>query len=396
MSMEQIGNLRKVNHRELQEYILKYYNARLSLMTWGTIGIGKSDKIKETAQKLAEQFKLPFSDNVVDSKKFSFMDVRLATMDATDIKGIPFPFKVCTKCDNHLKMDDTKCKCGCDALTVATVWLLPDWFPRDPKSKGVLLFDEITNATPMVQHSAYTIIRDRKIGKYLLPEGWMVISAGNRVEDMSNVYEMSKALENRYGHAELQVPSIKDWTEWAITHNVNKYVIAYLNWQPTKLMMFRPSEQSRTELKEKAFATPRTWEYASRLIDGVTDVDMIEGLTATAVGNAIGMDFSAFLQLRTKLELEEIIKNPERIKELEGKTDLLWVAITQISDWYKDHTDKKYVQRICQIAEHLRGEFAILLLRYCKREHEKNFVQTIKEIPEWKNNLSQKYAPYVL
>jgi MoxR-like ATPase len=244
---DQIGNMRRVTHDQLGDLIKKFYKVKKSLMIWGTIGIGKSDKIRDTCKELAEENKLELSDGILDTSKFSYMDVRLATCGAEDVKGIPFPFKICSKCNNHLGMNDVKCpKCNNTNLVVTTVWLLADWFPRDPKSKGTLLFDEITNATPIVQHASYTIIRDRRIGNVKLPDGWLVVSAGNRVEDMSNVFEMSKALENRFGHVELITPTVKDWKEWALTHGIDKSIIAFLLWRPDRLMMPKGSTSMKS------------------------------------------------------------------------------------------------------------------------------------------------------
>jgi hypothetical protein len=293
-------------------------------------------------------------------------------------------------------MNDVKCpKCNNTNLVVTTVWLLADWFPRDPKSKGTLLFDEITNATPIVQHASYTIIRDRRIGNVKLPDGWLVVSAGNRVEDMSNVFEMSKALENRFGHVELITPTVKDWKEWALTHGIDKSIIAFLLWRPDRLMMFKPEEMNRADLREKAFATPRSWELASDLVKGEEDAEKMEMFIATAVGNGVAMEWSAFWRLRAKVNFQEIIRNPERIKELDRQEDLLYTVICLLAEWYKTNAEKKHLQRICQIADYMRAEFAILLLRFCKREHEKTFPTIIKDIPEWKTSLAPKYSPYL-
>lgn len=374
---EKLGNLIRVNHQGLRELLMSYYNAKLSLMCWGTIGIGKSQEIEATGKAIGEAQELEFQKDVIDPKKFCMIDVRLSQVDATDIKGIPFKNKDATAC----------------------TWLLPDWLPSDPKSKGILFFDEINLAPPSIQASAYSLILDRKIGNYILPEGWICVSAGNRIEDkVANLFEMSPALEDRYGHCELLIPGAEAWRDWALDHNINKYIISFILWNPAKLMMYRPEEQTRVDLKEKAFATPRSWEHSSLLIDGVNimDFDKIERLIATKVGLGNAMEFIAFLKLRQDIKFKEIIQNPEKVKEFEKREDLLYTLVTVISDWYKKNCEKQHLQRICQIAENMRGEFAILMLRYCKEEHKQKFKNMIKTIPEWKNTLSPLYGEYVI
>lgn len=384
-----IGNLIRVNHAELRKLILAYYRAKRSLMTWGTIGIGKSREIEATACYLAEQkgkifLKDKLQDNGKTDKtkeekkgKFCIIDIRLSQIDATDIKGIPFRNKDAT----------------------ATTWLLPDWLPTaGDGTEGILFFDEINLAPPSIQASAYSLILDRKIGNYILPEGWICLAAGNRVEDKSNVFEMATALENRFGHCELTPPTSDEWKDWALEHNIDKRVIAFILWKPDSLMTFKPEEQMRIELKEKAFATPRTWEYASDLITGIEDFDTVELLTATAVGLGLSTQFRAFLDLRVKINFKEIINNPDKLNEMipEERDDLLYAFITVVADWYKSNAEKKHLQRICQIAEIMRGEFSILMLRMCKREHPQIFKEMIKQIPEWTKTLSPKYADYIL
>jgi len=381
-----IGNLVRVNHADLKKTILAYYRAKRSLMIWGTIGIGKSMEVKETARFIAEQKGKEFLvDRLKDGKteksnnekkgKFVLMDIRLSQIDATDIKGIPFRNKEGN----------------------ATSWLLPDWLPREEdNTEGILFFDEINLAPPSIQASAYSLIHDRKIGNYNLPDGWICIGAGNRIEDRSNVFEMSSALENRFGHVELTSPTATEWKEWALEHEIDKRIIAFILWKPASLMQFKPN-QMRVDLKEKAVATPRTWEYASDLIKGIEDTDTIELLVASTVGLGIAMEFRAFLELRVKINFKEILNNPEKIKEIpEERDDLLYTFITVVSDWYKQNFEKKHLQAICRVAENMRGEFAILMLRMCKREHPQKFREVIKQIPEWIKTLSPMYADYIL
>jgi MoxR-like ATPase len=370
-----IGNLKRVNHKQLTSLIIRYFKIKRSLMAWGTIGIGKSQNFEETARAIAKTKGKEFVKDAIENGKFCLMDVRLSQIDATDIKGIPFRSK-----DGN-----------------SAIWLLPDWLPRDDKSEGMLFLDEPNLAPPSIQAAAYSLILDRKIGSYRLPDTWSVVSAGNRIEDRSNVFEMAAALENRYGHVELLPPTADEWKEWAIEHGIDKRIIAFILWNPTALMRFKPEEQTRNELKEKAFATPRTWEFTSDLIKDENDIDEIETCSSTTVGVGTAMEFVAFLQLRQKIDFKEIIQNPERIKEIEeDRDDLLFTFVTVVADWYKENSEKKHLQRICQVAEHMRGEFAILMLRFCKREHPQSFKTVIKTVPEWTNTLSQKYGDYIL
>lgn len=45
-------------------------------------------------------------------------------------------------------------------------------------------------APPLVQASAYQFILDRCLGEYMVPDGYSVIGAGNRLEDRAIIREL--------------------------------------------------------------------------------------------------------------------------------------------------------------------------------------------------------------
>lgn len=122
-------------------------------------------------------------------------------------------------------------------------------FPR--KGNGIIFFDELNLAPPLVQASAYQLILDRRLGTYTVPNGFLLIAAGNRLEDRASVFEMSAPLKNRFGHCQLREPSVEGWTRWAVDHDIDMRIIGFLNFRRTALYTFDP------KLKENAFATPR-------------------------------------------------------------------------------------------------------------------------------------------
>ena len=77
-----------------------------------------------------------------------------------------------------------------------------------------LFLDELNACSHEVQKAFYSLIHERRIGEYCLPEGSVVIGAGNRAQDSAIVKPMSSALINRMIHVHLKV-SHRDWLEWA-------------------------------------------------------------------------------------------------------------------------------------------------------------------------------------
>ncbi len=67
-----------------------------------------------------------------------------------------------------------------------------------------LFLDELNASSPEVQKAFYSLILDRRIGEYELPEGSIVIGAGNRATDNALARPMASALVNRLVHVHLR------------------------------------------------------------------------------------------------------------------------------------------------------------------------------------------------
>jgi hypothetical protein len=63
-----------------------------------------------------------------------------------------------------------------------------------------------------VQKAFYSLIHDRRISKYHLPEGTIVIGAGNRTEDAAIVRPMSSAPIDRLVYVQLRA-NASNWLE---------------------------------------------------------------------------------------------------------------------------------------------------------------------------------------
>src|SRR5712692_7367454 len=135
------------------------------------------------------------------------------------------------------------------------------------KEPYCLFLDELNACSHEVQKAFYSLIHERRIGEYSLPEGSVVIGAGNRAQDSAIVKPMSSALINRMIHVHLKV-SHRDWLEWAGANNIHPLVMQYVQNRPDHLWMQPPKH-------EETFSSPRSWhmlsdtmkEYGDRLSD---------------------------------------------------------------------------------------------------------------------------------
>lgn len=187
------------------------------LMVWGAPGLGKSTILRDAAREAG----------------IGFIDVRLAQREPVDIRGLPVP--------------------GPDGVK----WLVSSDWPRDPASRGIILFDEITAADRSLQVAAYELILDRRLGElYRVPDGWYICAAGNRTGDRAVATTMSSALANRFLHVELGEDA-EGWVAWALRHGILPVVTAFVRFRPGLLF------NQEGENLERGWPTPRAWERVS-------------------------------------------------------------------------------------------------------------------------------------
>ncbi len=196
---------------------------RRASMLWGTRGVGKSSIVRQ----LAEHFDVPL------------VDLRLTTIEPVDIRGAIYA-------------DDTLAK---------TVWFPPEFLPSREQPDGVLFLDELTAADQRLQISAYSLILDRRVGNYRLPDGWQVIAAGNASFHGAVSHDMGTALADRMFHFNVQTV-IDAFLSHAIEKNFAPEVMAYLKVRPDKL----DDTQAQLAGDHLIGASPRGWEDISNVL----------------------------------------------------------------------------------------------------------------------------------
>jgi len=182
---------------------------------------------------------------------------------------------------------------------------LPDWFPVKGKApeRGILLFDDRNQAGPELQKVLANICQARTLHGYSLPDGWMVVSTGNRQQDRAGANRVLSHLRNRETVIELET-HLDDWTAWAIAHNVKPEVISFIRFRPTLLHDFDPQRESNP--------TPRSWvEGVSNLLGIIPQEAEFECFKG-AVGEGAAAEFLGFLRIYRSLpDIDDILRNPQ-------------------------------------------------------------------------------------
>jgi len=397
-------NVLQINHKELIEEIIRCYETKEPLFIQGGIGIGKSYSVRYAGKILAKRLGLPYLEHKVPNlfpNHFVVTDIRLAQKDAGEVLGLPDNYAL-IRVRNRVQLIPVKSLNiflanlkDYEILDYLTKWGIPSWFPRS--GHGIIFLDEFNLAAPLIQHAAYELINDRTLGDYTLPEGYIVIGAGNRgAIDGAPTFRFADPLNDRFSWYELKVPKTEEWTEWAIQNRIDPRIISFLQVRRSYLYNHQAN-------KLKVFATPRSWERASIKIKGISQLDKIFLHLAGRVGEGIAREFIGFLQLKDKLRpIEEYIENPHLapIPSIEKEVDLLFLLCASITEYYLAHLEDpkqafNILESITIFASRLPMEFTVYLLKLTKFADKKFFMENIGNVPAY-NKLYRKIGKYLI
>lgn len=369
-----------VSHLELKNFVEKVYYDSVSSFIHGGIGIGKSETINKVAKKIAKDKGKAFVDwnRISDKEKrellkeenieksFVFCDIRASQSAPEDLKGLP------NFSENFV-----------------------DWKPNlifkvlsNTKASGILFFDELNLATPSVMSALYQIVLDRCIGEISFPKSVVPIACGNRIEDRGNISELPAPLSNRFVHLELRPPTIDEFTDYGLNNGkmYDSRIISFLQFKPSRIYLYDSKN------KDKSFPTPRMWSVTNKLIKDVTDLDLMEILVSSSVGEATAIEFIAFLKLQQKIDVEDLIRHPEKVKEIK-EIDLKYSLLSAITEYFNRHKQADTLKSIVLICNGMEAEFSVLLLRLIKSSDKSFFLKEAIQIKEFKElaKLSAKY-----
>lgn len=235
---------------------------------------------------------------------------------------------------------------------------LPDWFPVKGKApeQGILLFDDRNQAGADLQKVLANICQARTLHGVPMPDGWMVVSTGNRQSDRAGANRVLSHLRNRETVLELET-HLDDWTAWAINHDVKPEVISFIRFRPGLLHDFDPQRDQN--------ATPRAW------VEGVSDVlgtvpaeaefECFKG----AVGEGAAAEFMGFVRIFRKLpNPDAILLNPTTADVPKDPATLY-----ALSGALAQRATESNFERVCTYSERMPPEFSVLTISYAARRN---------------------------
>ena len=185
--------------------------------------------------------------------------------------------------------------------------------------EGILFIDEINCVSETLAPTMLQFLQAKTFGSHRIPEGWIIVAAGNPPEYNKSVRDFDVVTLDRVKRIEVEA-DYSVWKEYAESVNIHPAVTAYLNAKQENFCRIE------TTVDGKRFATPRGWEDLSRLIEVYERLNMAvdrDVVVQYIQHPAIAGDFANYLELYYKYEndyrVDEIVSGVIR----EGVCDKL-------------------------------------------------------------------------
>ena len=178
--------------------------------------------------------------------------------------------------------------------------------------EGILFLDEINCVSETLAPLMLQFLQYKVFGRHRVPEGWIVVTAGNPPEYNDSVREFDVVTLDRLKKIEVE-PNLDVWKEYAYQAGIHPAVMTFLDIKKTYFYSVE------TTIDGKSFVTPRGWEDLSKMLHLFEQhgLKVDEDLVIQYLQNRkIAKEFAVYYDLFVKYKEDYQVG-----KILEGKAD---------------------------------------------------------------------------
>lgn len=182
---------------------------------------------------------------------------------------------------------------------------------------GILFLDEINCVSETLAPSMLRFLQYKTFGSHPVPDGWVIVAAGNPPEYNKSVKEYDIATLDRIQKIDVTA-DYGVWRDYAINEKIHPSIITYLDSKPTDFYIVENTPDG------KEFVTARGWEDLSRLMYSFEkmnieiDVEFIsQYIQVPAVAGDFASLYKTFKNMREMCSPKNILEGSfdEKFKE---------------------------------------------------------------------------------
>lgn len=226
----------------------------------------------------------------------------------------------------------------------------PAWATRlrDHPGRSIAFFDEFSTASPSLQAAALRPLTHYEVGTLRLPETVAFVAAANPADVAAAGWELAPPTASRFVHLDWGMPA-DVYSEGIVTgrwpampaydepltypralEEERVLLAGFLRARESQLSVIPTSAAQRG----RAFPTPRTWDYATRLAAFGRAVDapeeVIRLLIAGCVGDAAAFEYARWRAAQELPDPDALLADPEAADFVGARADRVYVSLQAV------------------------------------------------------------------
>lgn len=210
--------------------------------------------------------------------------------------------------------------------------------------EGILFLDEINCVSETLAPAMLQFLQYKIFGRHTVPNGWIVVTAGNPPEYNNSVREFDIVTWDRLKRIDVE-PDLEIWKEYAYHKGIHASIITYLEIKKTDFYLIE------TTVDGKSFVTARGWVDLSDMIrlyekNGIkVDRALIEQyLQNGKIAKGFAVYYDLFNKYKSDYQIGSIlsgkaddsIKNRAKAAKFDERLSLLGLILDRLTDETKN------------------------------------------------------------
>ncbi len=183
-------------------------------------------------------------------------------------------------------------------------------------SEGILFLDEINCVSETLAPTMLQFLQYKTFGSHRLPEGWLIVAAGNPPAYNKSVRDFDTVTLDRLKRIDIE-EDFTAWREYAMAHSIHTAILSYLDIKKQNFY------QVDTTIDGEEFVTARGWEDLSRFMTlyekkgiPVTAATVHQYLQHGEIARDFANYYELFRRYRTTYDVQKLLDGKEAPEEM--------------------------------------------------------------------------------
>ena len=173
-------------------------------------------------------------------------------------------------------------------------------------SEGILFIDEINCVSETLAPAMLQFLQCKTFGNHAIPEGWVIVAAGNPPEYNKSVRDFDVVTLDRVKKIPVE-PDLDVWKEYAYKEGIHPAIPSYLNLRNSYFYKIEPTVEGRK------FATPRGLGGSFQDHPGLSsqktvDADLILSISSTRRCPGFCLYYDLYQKYQADYQVEAILR----------------------------------------------------------------------------------------